>query len=744
MSIPRAELHRLNSLVDAFPMPTAIFTGRDMIIAKANRAMLDVWGRDSSVFGKPLLQALPELEGQPFPHLLDDVYTSGQPYEGKEDRADILVNGKLQTSYFTFNYTPLKDASGNIEAIINTAANITELVLARKKISETEERLSFAMQSAEIGTWDLDPVNYTVKWDTRCRELFGFRTNGEITYDEVRNCMHPDDKLMVHQAVIAAISPQSNGDYNIRYRTLNQFNGHVRWVHCKGKAYFNGDGPAYRFAGTAQDITEEVKARRREQQLLSIVNNNADHMSIADMQGNLIYMNRAARNMLGVDPDTDITTTNARDFYSPEELERVQDHIVKEITEQAGWQGVINLMNKKTREIIPCQVNYILITDPETGDVIGRGATAHDLRPQLSASKMLADKNAALQNAVRELEFLADSVPSVVWTSTPDGLLDYINERWYERGAKSIEESLGTGWAQTMHPDDVQAAWAAWSEALHTGNPYQMEFRLMDKFGEYRWWLVRALPLRDQDNNIVKWYGTNTDITDQKELARQKDNFLGIASHELKTPITSIKAYAQVMERMFRKAGDLKNAELVAKMDKQVVKLNNLIGDLLDVTKLNTGRLQFNYERFDFNQMIEEVTEDVQRTSTRHIIKKRLNFKRELIGDRDRIIQIVTNLLTNAIKYSPEANEIIVYTEDHKNAVQLCVQDFGIGISADKTDKVFEQFYRVSGTREYTFPGLGLGLYISAEIVKRLGGRIWVTSVEGKGSTFCFSIPVKE
>ena len=134
----------------------------------------------------------------------------------------------------------------------------------------------------------------------------------------------------------------------------------------------------------------------------------------------------------------------------------------------------------------------------------------------------------------------------------------------------------------------------------------------------------------------------------------------------------------------------------------------------------------------------------MQRTSTRHIIKKRLNFKRELIGDRDRIIQIVTNLLTNAIKYSPEANEIIVYTEDHKNAVQLCVQDFGIGISADKTDKVFEQFYRVSGTREYTFPGLGLGLYISAEIVKRLGGRIWVTSVEGKGSTFCFSIPVKE
>ena len=153
--------------------------------------------------------------------------------------------------------------------------------------------------------------------------------------------------------------------------------------------------------------------------------------------------------------------------------------------------------------------------------------------------------------------------------------------------------------------------------------------------------------------------------------------------------------------------------------------------------------MQFNFEGFDFNHMVEEVIDDMQRTSQKHIIKAELNFKKELVGDRDRICQVVTNLLTNAIKYSPQSNEVIIFTTDKGDEVQLCVQDFGIGISPDKKDKVFEQFYRVSGSKEYTFPGLGLGLYISSEIIKRLGGKIWVNSVKGKGSTFCFSIPLK-
>lgn len=295
-----------------------------------------------------------------------------------------------------------------------------------------------------------------------------------------------------------------------------------------------------------------------------------------------------------------------------------------------------------------------------------------------------------------------------------------------------------------MHPDDIPLTMKAWQRCLSTGEPYQVEFRLKDKHGNYRWWLVRALALTNTNGRITKWYGTNTDITEQKELERQKDNFLSVASHELKTPVTSIKAYAQVLETMLKRSGDTKNAALMTKMDRQINRLTSLIADLLDVTKINSGRLQFEHVPFDFNEMVNEVITDLQLSAEKHEIESKLGELESVTGDRERICQVVVNLMTNAIKYSPDANRIIVYTESHGDEVQLCVQDFGIGLSRDKKDKVFEQFYRVSGTKEHTFPGLGLGLYISSEIVKQLGGRIWVNSVAGKGSTFCFAIPVQQ
>lgn len=377
----------------------------------------------------------------------------------------------------------------------------------------------------------------------------------------------------------------------------------------------------------------------------------------------------------------------------------------------------------------------------EQGQTTSIIVVASDITEQVKARSVIAENNKMLRQALIEFEFLANTVPCVVWTARSNGLLDYINQRWYDHSDIPIENSLGEGWTLSVHPDDLPQASEAWAHAVKTGNLYQIEFRLLDKWGKYRWYLVRALPLKEDDGEIRKWYGTNTDISEQKELQRQKDDFMGIASHELKTPVTSIKAYAQLMEVKFEQAGDKENRLLAEKMDKQVNRLTSLIGDLLDVTKINSGRIQFNNTVFDFNQLVEEVIEDIAQTSGRHVIEKKLEFKGRVAGDRDRIWQVVTNLLTNATKYSPDANRIIVYSENKGDNVQFCVQDFGIGIKKEKSDRVFEQFYRVSGTREHTFPGLGLGLYISSEIVKRLGGRIWVDSVEGKGSTFCFTIP---
>jgi two-component system CheB/CheR fusion protein len=231
------------------------------------------------------------------------------------------------------------------------------------------------------------------------------------------------------------------------------------------------------------------------------------------------------------------------------------------------------------------------------------------------------------------------------------------------------------------------------------------------------------------------------DITERSQLEQQKDEFVSIASHELKTPITSVKAYTQILGRRFRKAGDMESVELIGKMDSQLDKLTDLIGDLLDVTKIEAGRIQFHESYFDFNELVEDTVEELQRTTEKHHIMKKLQPSRTVYGDHDRLGQVLTNYMTNAIKYSPHADTIIVSTVVDKDNVTLSVQDFGVGLSPEDKAKVFERFYRVGGSDQATYPGLGLGLYIASDIINRHRGMVWVESKITKGSTFCFSLP---
>lgn len=285
-------------------------------------------------------------------------------------------------------------------------------------------------------------------------------------------------------------------------------------------------------------------------------------------------------------------------------------------------------------------------------------------------------------------------------------------------------------------------------EVYRTGIPYhadQQEATLvLDGVPTTNWYNFTYKPLRDAEGKVFGVLHAAIDVTRQVQLQHQKDEFLGIASHELKTPVTSIKAYAQVLERMIRAEGDEKKAGMVRKMDLQLNRLTGLIGDLLDVTKIQAGKITFNAVEFDFDQLIYDMVEEMQHTTSQHHLNATLNSKITVIADRERIGQVVTNFLSNAIKYSVDADSIIVKSYRMGDEVILSVQDYGIGISENLQKFVFDQFYRVSGNQQHTYPGLGLGLYISAEIIKNEGGRIWVESTEGSGSTFYFALKIKK
>lgn len=258
-------------------------------------------------------------------------------------------------------------------------------------------------------------------------------------------------------------------------------------------------------------------------------------------------------------------------------------------------------------------------------------------------------------------------------------------------------------------------------------------------------------PIYDDEGVMI---GSSTmihDLTDfrrveaaLRESEKRKDIFISMASHELKTPITSIKAFTQILAKMFAAEGNTTATQYLARMEMQINKLNKLVADLLDISRMQAEKLEFTQEPFDFDAMVRDVVQDVETTSARHQIMVSGEAHTELLGDRDRIGQVLTNLLTNAVKFSPDAETVQVTVTADKSNATVSVQDYGVGIPEEHQERIFERFYRVYSEKDQMFPGLGIGLYISAEIVKQHGGRMWFESVEGAGSTFSFSLPVRK
>ena len=359
-----------------------------------------------------------------------------------------------------------------------------------------------------------------------------------------------------------------------------------------------------------------------------------------------------------------------------------------------------------------------------------------------------AELNAA-QSKIKEDYFrdVADQSPFMIWKINAEALCTYVNKPWCDFTGLSFEESMDKGWQKAFHPHDSEAEFARFRECFQQRIPFQSKFRIKTKEGEYRWVLAQSNPLKQNETGYI---GSLTDISEQEAaqealelLMQRKDEFISMASHELKTPVTSLKAFTQLLQMNFEGQGNTLASEMLGKMDKQINKLTRLIADLLDATKANAGQMhmQYNKDTFSLNELINEICDETQRTTATHTIEKHLTESEMLTGDKDRIGQVITNLLTNAIKYSPNADKVIITTTTNNKEMKCCVEDFGIGISDDEQPKLFTRFFRVTNDNTNTYPGLGLGLYISSEIIKRHSGTIDFKSTKGKGSCFYFTLP---
>lgn len=281
------------------------------------------------------------------------------------------------------------------------------------------------------------------------------------------------------------------------------------------------------------------------------------------------------------------------------------------------------------------------------------------------------------------------------------------------------------------------------SQALTTGKAVVgKEFSLTRTDGKMIHLQISASPIHNHEGEMLAVASIINDITPQKEIDERKDDFVNMASHELKTPITSMKLYLQSLRKRLAQLNDPKAEMTLSRIIYQTDRLQELVSELLDVSRLQTGKLTLNKESFCLNTLINETVEELSAASkNQHLIVESAP-KIVVFADRFRLYQVLTNLITNAIKYSPQNSNIHITLKKQTRSATISVQDFGVGIPKAEQKKIFNRLYQVTDPKKKTFAGLGMGLYISKEIVKRHKGRIWVKSSPGKGSTFYVSLPL--
>ncbi len=515
-----------------------------------------------------------------------------------------------------------------------------------------------------------------------------------------------------------------------------------KWFHLH--IYPSEEGVCVYF----QDITERKKAEERlhqsEKRFRALIENSADAISLTDANGIIAYVSPSMTRVLGYLPEERVFH-HFQELAHPDDLELPKRILARVLQEPGKSQVTEYRVRHKDGTFHWLEINSMNLLDEPGVEAIVWNYRDITQRKQLEQE---------VAEAKEQLEVILQNVAAGITVVDANDRLIYVNDVAAHRlGFPSLAALLAAQQAGKVHRHEKFTVWDESGRPLPgserptakalRGKQAKALVRDQDNAtGRLYWTLVRAHPLFDAQGQVQFVVSVFTDMTEQKELEQRKDHFISMASHELKTPLTILSAFTQLLRERFEAEHRQDVMLHLSKMDDQITRLTKLVADLLDISKMQEGKLELAQEAVDMDELVREVVENLQPTTTHHLLIEGA-AQRTITGDRDRLGQVLMNLLTNAIKYSPQAETVVVRVAQTRDTLTVSMQDFGIGIAQSHREKLFERFYRVYSEKDQTYPGLGIGLYIAHEIIQRHGGKMWVDSVEGKGSTFSFSLPIR-
>jgi len=637
---------------------------------------------------------------------------------------------------------------------------------------DNEEWMRFALRSSGLGTWDLDIAGNRIIWDDRCRELYGYHKEGEVSPETLREYIHPEDRERVIAAGEQALKPENGGLYDVTFRIAGTTGSPLRWLRKIGKAYFD-NGVAYRIAGTMQDITADIRRKEKKQMLLSLVENCPEMMGAATLDNRFFYMNPSGRELLGIPEEMDITTLSIEDLY------RGEDFI--KITELAAagqkWSGTIYVNHYITKELIPCHANFVVIKDVVEGHVMGTGATLRDLRPELNAAKEQQKLLSLLENT-RDFVSLSDEEGNVTFVNAaglkllglnsqeearrhnsnylmPEEsgkLRDVINAQLFSKGVWSGEVLYRHFKTGEAIPVEVTTMLVYDPVTGNSQGRATISRDLREEKAAYQQRIENELELeRIVEIRTSELKKANIDLNIVNQNLEQ---FAYVASHDLQEPLRKINMFSAILEDKFREQLNETGIKNLGIIRNAATRMTTLIQDLLAFSRVS--RQDHLFEEVDLSATVQQVLGDFDMLIQQKDAVVECDGLFHVPGIPLHMTQLFQNLLSNALKFNREgvsphisissrmiaAEEIAAHPqlENGTQYGEIRITDNGIGFAPTYAKKIFVIFQRLHGRGEYE--GSGIGLALCQKIVTAHHGVIYADSEEGKGATFVVILPV--
>jgi PAS domain S-box-containing protein len=646
----------LRSLVMSAHYPLMILRGREWVIEIANQPLVNLWDKTlEQVTGNQLMTILPEIEDQPFPGFLRQVYDTGVGYGQEEQVFYYNSPSGPAEKYVSFYYDPMFDELGEVCGIIVAADDITSKVKQRKELQEAlhKEQL-MAKQIADVN----DELSATIE------ELTA--SNEELEESRQELLRHHTQLIASEQRFRLLISQAPVGICVIRASDL--------MIEAVNDGYM------------------ELVGKTKEE-----------------------FENRTIWEAVA----------EAADSYAP-----IMSSVVHTAAPFVGKEHQLKLIRKGKVETV--FVDFVYEPVVLDGIVVSIMVVAIEVTDKVKARRAVEEVEQRVRLAVEaaemgtfEFSYLDNSI---VTSPRFDMLFGVFNP--------SKRQDL----LRAFHPDDLHLSAQAHEAARRSGHMLY-ETRLIKSNGHITWIRIQGKVFYTNEGKPEKLLGTIVDITDFKKLQQQKDDFISIASHELKTPITSLKASLQLLQRQ-KDRGNLElMPRLIDQAGKSMDKISVLIEDLLNVSRMNAGSMPIKKTEFQIQTLLDDCCTNLQENTVGALAFEG-DVTLNIFADKDRIEQVVTNFLNNAIKYAPNSEVIKISVLKELKTVKISVTDQGPGIAQENIPHLFDRYYRADESGQQV-SGLGLGLYICADIIQRHGGDIGVESELGVGSSFWFSLPLE-